>query len=76
VECLSLPKLVYSAEHCAAIWDMATINSGNNLSAWVAEDSGKVVSLIFASAAGTGDLQVTKTQVVHVSTRLMENDVC
>ena len=31
VECLSKAKLVYSAEHCAAIWDMATINSGNNL---------------------------------------------
>ena len=58
-ECLSHPRLIYTAEHGVAIMDLAC---SNDTEVWLCEDSGKVVHL---NVGNDGTVQATRT--LHVS---------
>lgn len=61
VDCLSRSQLIFTTQHDVAIWDLAVLNiSSTNLEVWLAEDSGKITQLNFAS-----DLTLSETKTVH-----------
>lgn len=62
-ECLARPHLIYSSEHAVAIWDVAFHTGGEHHEVWIAEDSGKIVSI----ALDLQNLLVTRTILVQVS---------
>ena len=65
VECLLRPKLLYTAEHAVAIWDLQTYSAGAScLQIWLAEDSGKVMQL---NLENEETLQITSKALLHVS---------
>ena len=41
-EYLSEPQLLYKTTHEVSIWDVAVLNTAQNLQIWLGEDSGKV----------------------------------